>query len=103
MHIKYLSLIVLEGKVEMDPVKVRGVTEWPTPEGQKEVQSFLGFANFYRHFIKDFSLHARPLFDLTKNGEAWKWGVVEAGALQTLRDLITLAPVLVFTEDSQMY
>ena len=71
-HIEYLGLIILEGKVEMDLVKVQGVTKWPIPEGQKEVQSFLGFANFYRCFIKDFSLHAQPLFDLTKKGEAWK-------------------------------
>src|SRR3979490_2767892 len=65
-RIKYLGLIISEGKVEMDLVRVRGVTEWPTPKNRKEVQSFLGFANFYRHFIKDFSSHARPLFDLTK-------------------------------------
>ena len=45
--IEYLGLVVLEGKAEMDPVKVCGVTEWPKPWNQKEVQAFLGFANFY--------------------------------------------------------
>ena len=49
----------------MDPVKVAGVTEWPTPSNRKEVQSFLGFTNFYRRFIQGFSHLARPLFDLT--------------------------------------
>jgi hypothetical protein len=50
----------------MDPVKVAGVTEWPTPKSKKEAQSFLGFANFYRRFIKGFSHQAKPLFELTK-------------------------------------
>jgi len=40
-------------------------SKWPAPTNKKEVQSFLGFTNFYRQFIKDFSEHARPLFDLT--------------------------------------
>ena len=46
-RIEYLGLIVAEGQVEMDPVKVAGVAEWLTPCNRKEVQSFLGFANFY--------------------------------------------------------
>src|SRR3979490_3007538 len=101
--IEYLGLIISEGKVEMDLVKVRGVTEWPTPKSQKEVQSFLGFANFYRRFIKDFSLHARPLFDLTKKEVQWKWGEDEKGVLQKLKDQITSAPVLTFPDDTRMY
>ena len=46
-RIEYLGVIVLEGWVEMDPVKVSGVAEWPTPRNKKEVQSFIGFINFY--------------------------------------------------------
>jgi hypothetical protein len=53
--IEYLRLIILEGEIHMDPVKVAGVTEWPTPMTLKEVQSFLGFANFYCRFIEGFS------------------------------------------------
>src|SRR3979490_1279701 len=101
--IEYLGLIISEGKVEMDPVKVRGVTEWPMPKSQKEVQSFLGFANFYRRFIKDFSSHARPLFDLIKKEVQCKWGEDEEGALRKLKDHITSAPVLTFPDDAWMY
>ena len=67
------------------------------------MQLFLGFANFYRRFIKDFSLHARPLFDLTKKGVQWKWGEDKEGALWRLKDRITLAPVLTFPDDARMY
>src|SRR6202789_3551589 len=63
--IKYLGLIIFEGEMRMDPVKVAGVTEWPTPTNRKEVQLFLGLANFYRRFIKGFSHHVKPLFELT--------------------------------------
>jgi hypothetical protein len=45
--IKYLSIIISHNKVEMDPVKIAGVADWPTPSNKKEVQSFVGFVNFY--------------------------------------------------------
>jgi hypothetical protein len=57
-RIEYLGLIISENRVEMDPVKVAGVAEWPKPTSKREVQSFLGFVNFYRWFVKDFSHHA---------------------------------------------
>ena len=64
--IEYLGLIIFEGEMHMDPVKVAGVTEWPTPTNRKEVQLFLRFVNFYHRFIEGFSHHAKPLFELTK-------------------------------------
>jgi hypothetical protein len=84
----------------MDPVKVAGVAEWPQPKNKREVQSFLGFANFYRRFIKDFSHHARPLFDLTRNDQKWKWDTSEATAFQKLKEAITSAPVLTIPADN---
>lgn len=56
----------------MDPGKLDAITEWPTPRKVKEVQSFLGFANFYRRFVSEFSEVARPLYDLTKKATIWK-------------------------------
>ena len=65
-EIDYLGLIIHAGSVSMDPVKVKAVTTWSTPKCLKDVRAFIGFANFYRRFIKDFSKLARPLHDLTK-------------------------------------
>jgi Reverse transcriptase (RNA-dependent DNA polymerase) len=76
-RIEYLGLIVSQGKVEMDPVKVAGVMDWPVPKNRKEVQAFLGFANFYWWFIEGFSHHAQPLFKLTKKDSRWSWGECE--------------------------
>jgi hypothetical protein len=64
--IEYLGLIISENHVEMDKVKVQGILDWPTPQKVKDVQAFLGFANFYRRFVENFSEIARPLTQLTR-------------------------------------
>jgi len=64
-EVEYLGMIVGNGNVHMDPVKVEGITQWLTPSCVKDVHSFLGFCNFYHTFIPDFSNIARPLNDLT--------------------------------------
>ena len=45
--VEYLGLVLSEGRVEMDPVKIAGVRDWPTLKNVTEVQSFVGFVNFY--------------------------------------------------------
>ena len=92
-----------EGQVEMDPVKVSGVAEWPTLQNKNEVQSFVGFVNFYQRFIKDFSHHACALFDLTKKDVGWKREGLEQVAFDKLKELITSTPVLIFPDDSCPY
>ena len=53
--IDYLGVIVGEGKVRTNPAKIAIVAEWKAPRNKRGVQEFLGFVNFYRHFIRDFS------------------------------------------------
>jgi len=53
--IKYLGVIISENKVQMDKEKLSGVLEWPVLTKVKQVQAFLGFANFYRRFIENFA------------------------------------------------
>jgi reverse transcriptase-like protein len=65
-QVEYLGVIIGQGKVEMDPVKVEGIVKWPTLTTVKDVHSFLGFCNFYHSFIANFSAMAHPLNDLTK-------------------------------------
>ena len=87
----------------MDPVKVKGVTDWPEPTNCRSVQSFLGFVNFYQCFVQDFSHHARPLFDLMKKDTPWKWGTEEQPAFDKLKTLITTAPILTMPRDSTQF
>ncbi|GLB44698.1 putative retrotransposable element tf2 155 kda protein type 1-like [Lyophyllum shimeji] len=102
-EIEYLGLIISHGTASMDPVKVAGVAEWPVPKNKKEVQSFLGFTNFYRRFIRDFSHHARPLFDLTAKDVAWTWGSGQQDAFESLKRAITSKPVLIFPDDDRPF
>jgi len=53
--VEYLGLIISEGELHMDPVKLTAVSNWPTPKTMKEVQKWLGFCNFYHRFIKNYS------------------------------------------------
>jgi len=84
-QIEYLGLVISENKVTMDPVKVARVRKWPTLENRTDVQAFVGFVNFYRRFIQDFSTIAQPLFDLTRSDHAWNWGTKEQEAFERLK------------------
>ncbi|HWN07996.1 MAG TPA: reverse transcriptase domain-containing protein [Pyrinomonadaceae bacterium] len=101
--IEYLGVIISHNSVAMDPVKIAGVADWPAPTNKKEVQSFLGFTNFYRRFIKDFSEHARPLFDLTRNDSDFRWGETERAAFDKLKQSVTSAPVLVSPDSTKPF
>ena len=72
-EVEYLGVLIGNGSVKMDPIKVQGISEWPTPLTVKDVRSFLGFCNFYRAFIKNFSDIACPLNDLTRKNEQFIW------------------------------
>src|ERR1700761_1835002 len=84
--VKYLGVVISHNSVKMDPAKVAGVSEWPTPSNKKEVQLFLGFINFYWRFIEGFSHIARPLFNLTKADSAFIWSSKEKSAFDILWD-----------------
>jgi len=102
--VEYLGLILLEGCIEMDPVKVASVCDWLTSKNMTEVQSLIGFVNFYWCFIQDFSHAAKPLHQLTKKGEAWRWTKDEQKAFKELKWLITSVPFLVQpNQDTQFW
>ena len=63
---KYLGLIITPGGIEMDPKKIKTVGNWELLENLKDVQTFLGFANFYRRFVLGYSSIVAPLTELTK-------------------------------------
>jgi hypothetical protein len=97
--IEDLGVIISHNKVEMDPVKVIGVADWPTPMNKNEVQSFVGFINFYRRIIPGFSHHAHALFDLTMKDVRFICGLPQEDSFIKLKELITLAPILVLSDD----
>ncbi|CAJ0916798.1 unnamed protein product [Ranitomeya imitator] len=79
----------------MDPVKVQAIHDWIQPTSVKSLQKFLGFANFYRRFIANFSSVVKPLTDLTKKGaDVTNWSSAAVSAFQELKRRFTSAPVL---------
>jgi len=85
----------------MDPSKVEGITNWPTPTRVKEVQSFLELANFYHQFVKDFSKVATPLHKLTRKDQKWEWDAVHQKAFHELKAWFTKKPILTMVDTTK--
>ena len=64
-EVGFLEVIIREDRVRMEKEKVQGVIEWPVPKSRKDVQKFLGLANYYRWFVKDFAKIARLLHEMS--------------------------------------
>jgi len=65
-EIDFLGLVIGSGGIKMQEEKVAGVLKWPRPKTVKEVQKFLGLANYYRLFVKDFAKIAKPMHKLVR-------------------------------------
>ncbi|WVZ71026.1 hypothetical protein U9M48_019653 [Paspalum notatum var. saurae] len=93
-EVGFLGHILSEKGVAVDPSKVECVLNWKQPETVTEIRSFLGLAGYYRRFIKDFSKTAKPMTSLTKKNAKYQWSSNCEEAFQTLKKMLTSAPVL---------
>lgn len=92
--VEFLGMIVSSKGLEMCQDKVQTIKEWPVPNSVKEIQSFLGFANFYRRFICDYSKIAVPLTTLTQKDKKFQWTLQADAAFKEIRSRFLQAPVL---------
>src|ERR1700712_4404850 len=93
---KYLGFVIdTEYGVRMDPAKVQAILDWEAPTSVRSIRSFLGFANFYRTFIKDYAKIAMPLTQLTHKDQDFVWTQDTADAFEQLKRIFTTAPALV--------
>ena len=84
----------------MAPSKVEAIAEWPKPNNKKDIQRFLGLANFYRRFVKNYSDIVAPLTTLTRKDYPFLWKNKENEAFNTVKALITTAPILAHFDPS---
>jgi len=93
-EVEFLGVVIGPQGVEMQREKVEGVLNWPTPRNVKKVQKFLGLANYYRRFIKDFAKIAAPLHVLVRKEQKWKWEKEQEEAFGKLKEAFMMEPVL---------
>ena len=82
--VEWLGMII-EGKISMDPGKLKGISEWPSPTTVKQTRGFLEFGNFYRCFIQHFSEITKPLNDLLKKDQKFDWTSICQKAFDELK------------------
>ena len=93
-RVAFLGYIVSRNGLEPDPSKIESIKDWPIPQTVKDVQSFLGLANYYRRFIKGFSQLAAPLTELTKKDKSFDWDHGCKDGFRTIKERLTSAPIL---------
>ena len=101
--VEYLGMVIEEGRISMDPGKLKGIREWPAPTTVKQVRGFLGFGNFYRRFIRHFSNLAKPLNDLLKKDHKFEWTDTCQKAFDELKKRFTEEPVLMMPDQTKPF
>lgn len=100
-EVEFLGFIVGRNGVKMSNTKIDVVKNWPTPTTVKGIQEFLGFVNFNRRFIKDYSKKALPLTKLTRKDTPFKWGKEQDDAFESLRQACIDPPTLITFESNK--
>ena len=99
--VEFLGYIMSSKGLTMADDKIRTILDWPEPRKVKDVQSFLGFANFYRRFIHNYSEITVPLTRLTWKGLTWDFNEGCHTAFRTLKEAFMSAPVLAHWKPDQ--
>lgn len=101
--VEYLGYVLSPDGLKMSTDKVKTIMDWPEPKKVKDIQSFLGFCNFYRRFIENYSDIVVPLTRLTRKGVSWDFSDACRKSFNTLKEAFTCAPVLAhWIPDSQI-
>jgi hypothetical protein len=95
-EIDFLGFVIGKDGIKMDQKKVQAIVEWKTPKSLRDIQVFLGFANYYRKFIKNYSAVVSPITKLTRKEtkDNWKWTDEAETAFQKLKEMFTTGPIL---------
>jgi hypothetical protein len=93
-EVEFLGSIITRNGIKMDPAKVSAIADWPTPTNLKELQGFLGFCNYYRRYIRNYSKEALPFFKYTKKGVPFAWTMEDKQTFAKLKQYFQDGPIL---------
>jgi len=93
-EVEFLGVVIGPKGVEMQREKIEGVLNWPASRNMKEVQKFLGLANYYKRFIKDFAKIAALLHMLVRKKQKWKWEKKQEEVFEKLKVVFTTESIL---------
>ena len=102
-EVEYLGLIIRKDEIAIEPTKLTGIADWPTSTTVKQVQSFLGFANFYRRFIGKFADISLSLTALTKKDLTWNWTTECQEAFDMLKKKFQEAPIPLMPDNKKLF
>ncbi|CAM8999660.1 unnamed protein product [Rhodiola kirilowii] len=100
--IEYLGHFISAEGVRTDPKKIAAIQNWPVPANQQQLRSFLGLANYYRRFIKNYSIIASPLTNLLRK-DNFSWNSETSQAFQNLKDALSTSPVLALPDFTKQF
>jgi hypothetical protein len=93
-ELAFLGHIISREGILPDPGKIDKVKNFPRPTTRTEIRSFIGLASYYRKFIPKFSEIARPMNQLVKKDEPFKWTEAQEKAFNTLKEILVTQPIL---------
>lgn len=102
-ELSYLGHVISPAGVSTDPKKIHIIAEWPSPLNVKELRSFLRMAGYYRKYVRNFGLLAKPLTNLLKTGVIYVWNSEAEASFQTLKTSLMTAPVLTLPDFSKPF
>ncbi len=102
-EVEFLGYILSGKGVSTDPKKIKSIEEWPRPESVKDVQRFVGLCNYYRRFVNNFAMIAKPLHNLTKKNNKFIWTEQCENAFVELKKRLTSTPILLHPDPQKAF
>jgi RNase H-like domain found in reverse transcriptase/Reverse transcriptase (RNA-dependent DNA polymerase)/dUTPase len=102
LQVEYLGHIISGSNVKMDLEKIKAISQWKEPQNKKELQLFLGFANYYRKFIEDYGSITKPMTKLTSN-KTWTWGPNQQEAFDQIKKQMCTEPILLISQRDGLF
>ena len=100
---EFLGHQICGGGLTPTEAKQKAIHEWATPQNVIDIRSFLGFTNYYRRNIRNYSDISRPLTDLTKKEMAWQWGLYQKNAFAAMKEAFCRVPILILPDPKLPY